>query len=121
MVVGANSFQKWYHKNEYGSKGMIEINIIICTSDEDLENTITYYTKDAFVAQFKLATVPFIGEKSWSPYDNEIGEDCYTVMFCKSNVFVRLFLGIQDRKNDELAQTAFQISKKIETKIKSIK
>jgi len=115
--VGASSFQKWYRGNKTGEKDKIEIDIIICISDSEMENTITYFTKEAFAAQFHNTEIPFAGEKSWMPKYVHPRQDTYSVMFLKFNVFVRMYVRLKDKSVDELHQMTENLAKIIENKI----
>lgn len=115
--IGASSYQKWYREYNSGEKDKIEIDIIICPSEKEINNTINYYTKEAFSTSFVVTEIPFVGEKSWMPNDIKQENNYYTVMFLKSNVFIRLFIRFKDKNLNELEQITKKIAKKIEYKI----
>lgn len=115
--VGASSFQKWYRGDKIGEKDKIEIDIVICPSDKEMENTITHFTKEAFATQFISTEIPFVGEKSWILKDENPRGDSFSVMFLKFNVFVRVFVRLKDKDEDELQKMTEDLSKKIENKI----
>jgi hypothetical protein len=114
----ASSFQKWYRVNETGRKDKIEIGIIICATEVDKENTIRHFTIEAYSVQFYNPVVPILGDKSWiSTYQNPIQADC-SLMFIKSNVFVRVFVSLENKNNDEIRQIAELLAQRIENNIK---
>jgi hypothetical protein len=115
--VGASSFQKWYRGNKTGEKDKIEVDIIICMSDSEIEKTITYFTKEAFASPFYKTESPFAGEKSWMPKYEQPMRDNFTVMFLKFNVFARVYVRLKDKSADELQQMAENLAKIIENKI----
>ncbi|MGE5316377.1 MAG: hypothetical protein ACM3ME_00170, partial [Chloroflexota bacterium] len=84
---------------------------------EEIENTINYYTKDAYAIEFTLTPISYAGEMSWIYNTLNVSNNCYTLLFCKNNVFVRLFVKINNIDKNELEKTIIKIAKRIESKI----
>lgn len=117
--ISASSDQTWHRSNSLGTKDIIEINEVICVSDEEMTNTINYYTKEAYAAVFIESDVPIAGEKSWVKKDEDILTETFSVMFVKHNVFIRLFVYQKDTDKDRLKQIIEELAKKIEDRIDS--
>lgn len=112
-TFGASSDQIWYRNNSLGGNDKIEINKVICISDEGLLEVINYYTQQAFAGVFVLSGVPFAGEKSWVPLDVSPTDEYFTVMFCKHNLFIRLFVRISGENASESKQITEELAKRI--------
>jgi hypothetical protein len=113
----ASSFQIWNPDDKNGKKGKIEINIIICLTDSILENKINYYTKEAFASPFQCTEIPIVGDKSWIP--EYPSQNSYSIMYLKFNVFVRVFVGLNNENADEIKKMTENLALKIENKIAS--
>jgi hypothetical protein len=112
-----SSFQIWNPDDKNGKKGKIEINIIICLTDSILENKINYYTKEAFASPFQCTEIPIVGDKSWIP--EYPSQNSYSIMYLKFNVFVRVFVGLNNENADEIKKMTENLALKIENKIAS--
>lgn len=115
--VGASVIQKWYRGDLKGKRDKIEINILICPSDSEMEKTIRYYTREAYQVPFEYSEIPIAGENSWIPKFTYSGKDNFTVMFNKSNVFVRVYVRLKDTNEDELLRATKSILEVIENRI----
>jgi len=113
--VGASVFQTWYRGEQKGEKDKIEIDIIICTSLEEMEKTISDYTSKIYSIPFLITETPFAGERSWMPSSQ--GEESFSVMFARVNVFIRLHVNLQDKNQNELQQCSKELAEKLDNKI----
>lgn len=114
---GASSRQNWYRTYNPESKDKIEIDIVICDTEEVLEETAHYYTQEAFASVFIQTSVPLFGEKSWIPNDEQTNGS-FTVMFVWANVFIKLFVGTHENTNEPEKITE-ELAKKLESRIKA--
>lgn len=113
--TGASSSQIWYRGDKKGEQDKIEINIVICLSDSMMENTITYFTKEAYASIFICTETPVIGEKTWIPeYPSQFS---YSMMFLKINVFIRLYVRLKHKNPEEIKKMTEYLAKTIESKI----
>lgn len=116
-AVGASLFQKWYRGDEKGKKDKIEINYVICISEKEMDDTITHFTKQKFATPHIISEITFAGDKSWVPVDVSAVGDTFSVMFVKSNVFIRLHVNLVDHDKNELKRIAKGIADNIEKNI----
>ncbi|NIA30190.1 MAG: T9SS type A sorting domain-containing protein [Actinobacteria bacterium] len=112
---GSSISQIWYRGDKNEEKDKIEIEIVICFSQEEIEKTVTYFTTEAFSNQFEITASPFAGEKSWEPIIKNPNGDSFSVMFLRYNVFVRLYVRLENEK--ELQQASQELADKIDNKI----
>ena len=114
---GSSISQIWYRGDKNEKKDKIEIEIVICFSQEEMEKTVTYFTTEAFSDQFELMALPFAGSKSWEPIIKNPNGESFSVMFLRYNVFVRLYVRLRNATEKELEQISKQFADKIDNKI----
>lgn len=107
-------FQIWYRSNK---KEKIEINIIICTSNSEIDKTVEDYTTKLFSQQFEINDVPIVGERSWIP--SGLNYSSYSIMFLRANVFSRIYANLYDQDIEDLKVTVNNIASIIDTRILS--
>lgn len=112
--VGSSCLQKWYRE---GKKEKIEINVIICTSESEMEKTINLFTNQMFASQYDSTETPIIGEKSWIPKSTTSQMDSYSLMFKASNVFVRIYINLNNYSLDEIIKISKLLARKVENNI----
>jgi hypothetical protein len=112
--VGASCKQKWYRS---GKKEKIEIDIIICSSEIEIDKTIEIFTKKMYSINFKQSATPLVGDVSWVAFYPDNESDSYSVMYLMANVFVRIYLNIKDENFDKSNFTINNIASNIESKI----
>lgn len=109
--------QIWYRGEKKGEKDKIEVVVIICATQEQMEKTISHFTTEAFAIPFRITESPFAGERSWTPVDENPRGDSFSVMFARSNVFVRLYVRLRGVSEEGLLQVAKGLGSKIDKKI----
>ena len=114
--IGASCTQKWY-RNE--KKEKIEVDIIICLSENEIDEVIEIFTKKMYSLQFKQTEIPLAGDISWVANNLDNESDSYSIMFLKANVFVRIYVNLKDENVNELKVTVNNLAGSIETKILS--
>lgn len=117
-AVVASSMQNWFRVHS-DKKDKIEIEIIICPTPEILAETIDYYTKDAFATPFVSSADPNVGERRWTPKNVDESDRSYVVMFCRHNVFIRVFSGLPDGSLKESQDMTKALCEELDNRIKS--
>lgn len=115
-LIGASCTQKWY-RNE--KKEKMEVDIIICPSENELNKVIEIFTKKMYNLQFNQTYIPLAGDISWVAKDLDNESDSYSIMFLKANVFVRIYINLKDENVDKLKITVNNLVSNIESKILS--
>jgi hypothetical protein len=111
---GASCTQKWYRNKK---KEKIEVDIILCPSESEINKTIEVFTKKMYSLQFKQTDIPVAGETTWVANNPDPELDSYSIMFLKANVFVRIYVNLKDQNINELKVIAHNLASTIETKI----
>ncbi len=114
--IGASCTQKWY-RNE--KKEKIEVDIIICPSDDEIDEAIEFFTKKMYSLQSKQTEIPLVSDISWVANNLDAESDSYSIMFLKANVFVRIYLNFKDENVNDLKVAVNNLAGNIETKILS--
>ena len=114
--VGASCTQKWYRSEK---KEKIEVDIIICPSENEIDKTVETFTKKMYSLQFMRTDIPFAGDISWGANNLDNISDSYSVMYLKANVFVRIYVNLKDENINGLKATAKNLASNIENKILS--
>ena len=73
--IGASCTQKWY-RNE--KKEKIEVDIIICLSENEIDEVIEIFTKKMYSLQFKQTEIPLAGDISWVANNLDNESDSYS-------------------------------------------
>jgi hypothetical protein len=110
-----SSFQIWYSAIER-PKNKIEVDIIICPGDEELDKTVTLFTKKLYSCVFKLDPSIRIGDNCWTA-DNYGNNDSFVLLFTKYNVFIRVYGYLYPKENNNAKIFIESIAKKIEDHI----
>lgn len=117
--IGASSFQIWFRNNSLGGKDKIEIDKAICTSEDEMLKTVNLFTANMYSAVFVESDVPFAGEKSWVSKNARPTDNSFAVMFCKHNVFIRLYISMNEKDASELKPITEELAKRIVDNIDS--
>ena len=114
-----NAYCKQIWKDET-QKGRVEVDIIVCQTQGDLNEVIKSYTQEKYTIQFRKTDEPIIGQQSWIPTSVEQEQQSPVVLFYVSNVFVRVAstIGVSEvNKSETLTRV---LSTKIEEDILAI-
>ena len=114
--IGASCTQKWYRSEK---KEKIEIDIIICPTENEIDKTIETFTKKMYSIQFKQTKIPLAGDISCVANNFEHESDSNSIMFLMANVFVRIYVNLKEENVDELKVMVNNLTGNIETKILS--
>ncbi len=115
--TGASCTQKWYRNNK---KEKIEIDIIVCPTESEIEKTVEIFTKKMYSLQFNKTDTPFAGEITWVSNNPNPKLDSYSFMFLRANVFVRIYINLNVENSHELPVIANSLVKNIESKLLSV-
>lgn len=108
-LIRGSCSQVWYRN---GKKDKIEININVCASQQQFEETITNYTEKYYSTKFIVSNKLLLGDRNWIP--EQISPNDYVVfMFSLDNVFVRIYVLIKNEDYDEVEKISLFLANKI--------
>jgi methyl coenzyme M reductase subunit D len=113
-VIGSSCSQKWYRSD---FKEKIEIDIIICSLNTEVNKTIEFYIKNRYACQYTLEEITSVGEKSWIPkYSNPKHGSC-SIIFVRSNVIIRVYMALKDTNTEEYIELLTDLAEELDKKI----
>jgi hypothetical protein len=114
--IGSSCMQTWYRN---GKKEKIEVDIILCPNDNEINKVIEIFTKKIYSIQFNQTEIPLVGDISWVADNFEDESDSYSIMYLKANVFVRIYVNMNNENKVNVKPFVNKLANKIETKILS--
>lgn len=116
--IGSSCRQKWKNKLN-GEK--IEVDIIICATENQLYETIDAFTTKLYSNHFTQTDTRYVGDSQWVATNASTQKGHDNLMFAYDNTFVRIYFKSDIKKPDEIKSFSMQIAKRIEKSINKLK
>lgn len=109
--------QKWYRGEMNGERDKLEVEIVVCDSQEHMDATIAFNTADRFAVPFRITASALVGERSWAPNRDDVSRESFSVMFQRGNVFIRVFARLYGLSDERVLQSTIEYAITLDGKV----